>query len=155
MFEMSLPRYLTYINSNLYQKDSAPVLVLEEVECQEARNNDWPLLGLYYEIPKFCEYQNPSNCFNTRDHALIRNRLLDEATSALDTASEKAVQKSLDIASEGRTTFAVAHRLSSIAHADRIYVFERGRIIEYGSHKELMVKRGRYWEYVGLQDLGN
>lgn len=83
------------------------------------------------------------------------NRLLDEATSALDSHSEAVVQQALGAASVGRTTIAVAHRLSSIAHADCIYVFDNGRVAEHGTHATLMAKRGRYWEFVGLQNLGS
>jgi ATP-binding cassette subfamily B (MDR/TAP) protein 1 len=79
--------------------------------------------------------------------------LLDEATSALDSESEMLVQRALDAASRGRTTIAVAHRLSSIAHADCIYVFESGAIVEYGDHDALMKKRGKYWGFVQLQSL--
>ena len=80
-------------------------------------------------------------------------RLLDEATSALDSQSEAVVQKALVSAAVGRTTIAVAHRLSSISHADCIYVFDNGVIIEHGTHGELMAAKGRYWEYVGMQSL--
>lgn len=59
----------------------------------------------------------------------------------------------LDAAAQGRTTIAVAHRLSSIAHADCIFVFEDGTVVEYGSHQALMARRGRYWEFVQLQNL--
>ena len=82
-------------------------------------------------------------------------RLLDEATSALDSESERLVQRALESASQGRTTIAVAHRLSSIAHADCIFVFDHGRIVEHGSHEELIQKKGRYFELVTLQDLGH
>ncbi|KAH8652225.1 multidrug resistance protein-like protein 1 [Xylariales sp. PMI_506] len=88
--------------------------------------------------------------------ALLRNPkilLLDEATSALDSHSEAAVQEALGVATKGRTTVAVAHRLSSIKNADIIYVFDHGQIIEQGTHSELLARRGRYWEYVGLQNL--
>ena len=81
--------------------------------------------------------------------ALIREPrllLLDEATSALDTQSEKIVQAALDKAKSGRTTIAVAHRLSTIKDADCIIVFARGRIVESGTHKDLLAKRGVYYE---------
>lgn len=79
--------------------------------------------------------------------------LLDEATSALDSESEKVVQTALDAVAQGRTTIAVAHRLSTIRNADIIYVFEDGKIAEAGNHIELMRKRGRYYELVNLQSL--
>jgi ATP-binding cassette subfamily B protein/subfamily B ATP-binding cassette protein MsbA len=77
--------------------------------------------------------------------------ILDEATSSLDTESEQQIQKSIRALLAGRTTFVIAHRLSTIAHADQIVVLESGRVVETGSHRELMQRRGRYREMVDLQ----
>jgi ATP-binding cassette subfamily B (MDR/TAP) protein 1 len=88
--------------------------------------------------------------------ALIRKPrllLLDEATSALDTQSERIVQKALDEVALGRTTIAVAHRLSTIRHADVIFVMEDGKIAEIGTHEELQRLKGRYYAMCLAQSL--
>ena len=70
--------------------------------------------------------------------------LLDEATSALDTESEQHVQAALDALMQNRTSIVIAHRLSTIENADRIMLMEQGRIVECGSHSELMQLAGHY-----------
>ena len=79
--------------------------------------------------------------------------LLDEATSALDTESEAQVQEALDRLMAGRTTIVIAHRLSTVKHADRIYVIERGQVVETGTHASLVRKRGLYARLARAQDL--
>ncbi|MCB0366105.1 MAG: ABC transporter ATP-binding protein [Bdellovibrionaceae bacterium] len=77
--------------------------------------------------------------------------ILDEATSALDSESEVSVQKGLDQLMKGRTAFVIAHRLSTIAKADRILVLKGGRIVEQGSHDDLLNKKGEYFRFHQLQ----
>ncbi|MED4018967.1 MULTISPECIES: ABC transporter ATP-binding protein [Sutcliffiella] len=79
--------------------------------------------------------------------------ILDEATSALDLESEHLIQESLERLAADRTTFIVAHRLSTITHANRIVLLEHGEIVEIGSHEELMRKKGHYYELYSIQEL--
>jgi ATP-binding cassette subfamily B protein len=79
--------------------------------------------------------------------------LFDEATSALDSESERAVKESMDELFEGRTSFVIAHRLSTIRDADRILVLDRGRLVEDGTHDELLARQGLYY-YLASQQLG-
>lgn len=86
--------------------------------------------------------------------AILRNPpvlILDEATSALDAASEKTVQEALEKVMKNRTSLVVAHRLSTIQHADRIYVLEQGKIVQHGTHEDLIKIEGPYSEFVKLQ----
>ncbi|MFC1544728.1 ABC transporter ATP-binding protein [Gemmatimonadota bacterium] len=79
--------------------------------------------------------------------------LLDEATSALDTISERQVQKAIDQVSRNRTVIVVAHRLSTVRNADCIVVMEEGKVVEQGTHEQLLNARNKYWQYVELQNL--
>lgn len=88
--------------------------------------------------------------------ALIRDPkllLLDEATSALDSESEKIIAAAIDKARDGRTVISVAHRLSTVQNADVIFVFDDGRVMEKGSHTDLVNKQGIYWEMVSRLSL--
>jgi len=78
--------------------------------------------------------------------------ILDEATSSIDTRTEKLIQKGMDSLMKGRTTFVIAHRLSTVQNADYICVLDKGRIIERGKHQELLDLKGKYYElYTGNQ----
>ncbi|NLX24436.1 MAG: ABC transporter ATP-binding protein [Lentisphaerae bacterium] len=89
--------------------------------------------------------------------ALLKNPpilILDEATSALDTESERLVQEALDELMKNRTVFVIAHRLSTVAKADCIYVLDQGRIVEKGSHQELLLQGGKYKYLYDIQFAG-
>ena len=86
--------------------------------------------------------------------ALIKDApiiLLDEATAALDSESELQVREAMEHLCQGRTTVAIAHRLHTVSHADRIYVIEEGQVVESGRHEELLRKNGRYASFYRLQ----
>lgn len=88
--------------------------------------------------------------------ALIRDPeilLLDEATSQLDANTERDIRRAIAAASKGRTTIMIAHRLASVQHADRIFVFDAGRIVEQGRHDELVALGGIYAGMVATQEL--
>lgn len=80
--------------------------------------------------------------------------ILDEATSSVDTRTEKHIEKGMDRLMADRTTFVIAHRLSTVRNANAIMVLEQGQIIERGDHEDLLAMRGRYYElYTGLKEL--
>ena len=77
--------------------------------------------------------------------------ILDEATSSLDSESERLVQKALENLMQGRTTFVIAHRLSTVRYADRIVVIDAGRIMEEGNHRDLLDRQGAYFNLCRIQ----
>jgi len=77
--------------------------------------------------------------------------ILDEATSSVDVETEKQIQEAIGRMTEGRTTFAIAHRLSTLRHADRLMVLDGGRVVEMGTHAELMASRGAFYNLVEMQ----
>jgi ATP-binding cassette subfamily B protein len=77
--------------------------------------------------------------------------IFDEATSALDATTERLLQKALEAATQGRTTFVIAHRLATIRNADRIFVFDQGQVVETGSFEELVALNGRFAELARAQ----
>ena len=80
--------------------------------------------------------------------------ILDEATSSLDTESERVVQENMDALLDGRTAVVIAHRMSTIRNADVILVIEKGRLVEHGTHEELVARQGLYY-YLSSQQLGD
>ncbi len=77
--------------------------------------------------------------------------ILDEATASIDTETEREIQKGLEVLFKGRTTFVIAHRLSTIRNADRILYIDGGRIVEQGSHNDLLKEKGHYWDLYATQ----
>ena len=77
--------------------------------------------------------------------------VLDEATASVDTETERAIQDSLDKLIKGRTTISIAHRLSTLRNADRLIVLDNGKLVESGTHEELVKERGVYYKLLQLQ----
>ena len=101
---------------------------------------------------------NPSNAVSQPNvqliglaRQLVQNHLLDEATASVDTETERQIQAALDRLMEGRTSIVIAHRLSTVRNADRILVFDNGKLVAQGTHGELVKKNALYARLAKLQ----
>ena len=152
LFNLSVYENLKLVKSDLTEKEAIKALTLANADFVMSRPESIHSLagerGLSFSGG---ERQRISIA-----RALVKDApilMLDEATSALDTQSEKEVQKGLDSLKKGRTCFVVAHRISTIIDADLILIFDKGEIIQSGTHKELIKEKGLYFDICQMQSL--
>ena len=145
LFDATLKHNILYGNPTATDDDLEKVKVIAKLDFVNQDNVQWDtVLG-----PKGGLLSGGQKQRTAIARAMVRNPrilLLDEATSALDSASEKVVQNAIDQATIGRTTFVIAHRLSTIEDSDLILVIADGRLVEQGTHTELMSIRGAYYQ---------
>ncbi|MBU5436459.1 peptidase domain-containing ABC transporter [Tissierella sp. MSJ-40] len=145
-------------NLTLGLDESQPEKIIEASKMAQAHDfiNDLPLR---YETRL---EENGSNLSGGQRQRLAITRailkkpdilILDEATSNLDSITERAIEKTIDEYSKGITTFIIAHRLSTVKRCDKIFVMDKGKIIEYGTHDELVLARGQYYKLISNQSL--
>jgi ATP-binding cassette subfamily B protein len=141
IFNASIWENIRYVNPDASESDIWEAAEAAEIADLIRRRGDAPL------GPKGSQLSGGQKQRIAIARAFLRAApivLLDEATSALDQRTEEKVQRALKHLSQGRTTIIVAHRLSSVVHADRIFVLDAGRVVEEGRHDDLMAKDGLY-----------
>ena len=145
LFDTTMENNVRYGNQSATDADLERVKIQAKLDFVNPENVQWStVLG-----PKGGLLSGGQKQRTAIARALIRDPkilLLDEATSALDSASEHVVQKAIDEATVGRTTFVIAHRLSTIVDADVILVIADGRMVEQGTHTELMSMKSVYYQ---------
>ena len=145
LFDTTMENNVRYGNQSATEADLERVKIQAKLDFVNPENVQWStVLG-----PKGGLLSGGQKQRTAIARALIRDPkilLLDEATSALDSASEHVVQKAIDEATVGRTTFVIAHRLSTIVDADVILVIADGRMVEQGTHTELMSMKSVYYQ---------
>lgn len=155
-FSGTIRENLEFANDDLTYEDM--IYACKKAQIHEYIEN----LPLRYETPLEEKGMNLSGGQRQRlsiARALLKKPeilIMDEATSNLDSITEKAIQNTLEECSENLTTIMIAHRLSTIMKCNRIYVIDKGKIVEFGTHKELLKKRGYYynlWSVQGIDEL--
>ncbi len=145
LFDATMRENVLYGNRGATEADLERVRVLAKLDFLDEKNLHWDtVLG-----PKGGLLSGGQKQRTAIARAMVRNPnilLLDEATSALDSASEKVVQSAIDAATVGRTTFVIAHRLSTVEDADLILVILEGRVAESGTHQSLIAQEGAYYQ---------
>lgn len=152
-FSGTIRENLEFANDDLTYEDM--IYACKKAQIHEYIEN----LPLRYETPLEEKGMNLSGGQRQRlsiARALLKKPeilIMDEATSNLDSITEKAIQKTLEECSENLTTIMIAHRLSTIMKCNRIYVIDKGKIVEFGTHKELLKKRGYYYNLWNVQSI--
>jgi len=154
LFDDTIYKNLTFVNSKAKKEDVFRAIKFAQLDkiIKNFPNKENTIVGERGVKLSGGEKQRVSIA-----RAILSNKkivILDEATSSLDSETENAIQKALKTLLKGRTSIIIAHRLSTIMHADRIIVLKKGKIVEEGTHKQLLAKKGEYHKLWELQSGG-